>query len=297
VLDFRWRRGVEPGRQRVCVMWFRSAVLATALVSLSLPAFARGGLSGARKWRELLPTVRATTDCLAQGIVTRPTALSHARQENWLEAVKSLGDECTDVGRTLVTEHDRLYGPSTGKAFVEGPYASDLPRALKARIGPEMKRQAAQPATAEEAPIPAITATETNMLGPPPVLVSRESGEADGMSLGRDEPKAVALTSPETAVIKEPSAAEAAAPPVARRTADVVTSQSKLQDENRLSGPVYPNRAYSLAVLALFAAAALFATGRALGWRVSRVAQWRWTQSNVSRSSSNPVRERLSPSS
>jgi hypothetical protein len=98
-------------------MWFRSAVLATALVSLSLPAFARGGLSGARKWRELLPTVRATTDCIAQGIPASPAALNHARQENWLEAVKSLGDRCNEVGRTLVAEHDRLYGPGTGKAL------------------------------------------------------------------------------------------------------------------------------------------------------------------------------------
>src|SRR5215207_8154604 len=160
VLDFRWRRGVEPGRQRVCVMWFRSAVLATALVSLSLPAFARGGLSGTRKWRQLVPTVRATTDCIAQGIAASPAALNHARQENWLEAVKSLGDRCNEVGRTLVAEHDRLYGPGTGKAFVEGPYASDLPRALKARIGRALKHQAAQ---SEEAPLPGETATETQM--------------------------------------------------------------------------------------------------------------------------------------
>ena len=113
-------------------MWFRSAVLATVLVSLSLPAFARGGLSGGRKWSQLLPTVRATTDCIAQGIAASPTALNHARQENWLEAVKSIGDRCNEVGRTQVAEHDRLYGPGlygpgTGKAFVEGPYASDLP--------------------------------------------------------------------------------------------------------------------------------------------------------------------------
>src|SRR3954449_9221258 len=158
-------------------MWFRSAVFAVALVSFSLPTFARGRLSGGRKWRELLPTVRATTECIAQGIVASPTALSHARQDNWLEAVKSMQGDCSDVGRTLVAEHDRLYGPGTGKAFVEGPYASDLPRALKTRIRPALKRQAAQFAMVAEAPEPTATAADT----------SREHSKswgADGVGLG-----------------------------------------------------------------------------------------------------------------
>src|SRR5215204_5522141 len=163
-------------------MWFQSAVLATALVSLSLPALASGG----RKWRELLPTVRATTDCIAQGIAASPTTLSHARQENWLEAVKSMPEECKRLGSRLITEHDRLYGPDTGKAFVEGPYASDLPRALKARIRPALKRQAAQSATVEEVPEPAAAPTDTAAQGAPspplwqsnPVEENGSGGEA-----------------------------------------------------------------------------------------------------------------------
>src|SRR5215212_737079 len=145
-------------------MWYRAAVLAMALVSLSVPAFARGGQSDARKWRVLLPTVRATTDCMARGIAASPTALGHARQENWLEAVKSMQADCTEFGRTLITEHDRLFGAGTGKAFVEGPYASDLPRAITARIGAGIERQAATPVKAEETPASsAAIATETEM--------------------------------------------------------------------------------------------------------------------------------------
>src|SRR5215217_5869698 len=161
-------------------MWIRSAVLATALVSLSLPALASGG----RKWRELLPTVRATTDCIAQGIAASPTTLSHARQENWLEAVKSMPEECKRLGSRLVVEHDRLYGPGTGKAFVEGAYASDLPRALKARIRPALKRQAAQSATVEEVPEPNATAADTTPQGAPPLpLVQSNSVEEDASAL------------------------------------------------------------------------------------------------------------------
>ena len=252
-------------------MWFRSAVLALALVSLSVEAFARGGLSGGRKWRELLPTVRATTDCIAQGIVAGPAALSHARQENWLEALKSMPEECKRLGSRLVAEHDRLFGPGTGKAFVEGRYASDLPRALKARIGPEMKRQNAQPAKAEEPSAPAATATETLIQVPSPALPPRDPGEADGVRLRTEELKPVVPAFPEEATIREQPAAETAAPPVVLRTADVTAAEPR--HESRFDWSVPPNRAYSLAYLAVFAGAALFATGRALGGRKSGFAR------------------------
>ena len=91
---------------------------------------------------------------MAQEILRSPTALSYARQNKWAEAVQSMPEVCKAFGSTLIAEHDRLYGPGTGKAFVEGPYASDLPRALKARIRPALKRQAAQLATFEDGPEP-----------------------------------------------------------------------------------------------------------------------------------------------
>ena len=132
----------------------RSVVLATALVSLALPALARGELSERQKRKALLPALHATTECIAQEILRSPTALSHARQNKWSEAVQSMPEVCKAFGSTLIAEHDRLYGPGTGKAFVEGPYASDLPRALKARIRPALKRQAAQFTMVAEAPNP-----------------------------------------------------------------------------------------------------------------------------------------------
>src|SRR3954470_16831924 len=138
-------------------MRFRSAVLAVALLSVSLPALSRGGSSEARKWKELLPAVRATTDCLAHGIVASPPALEHARAENWREAVRTIHADCIPLGRTLIAEHDRLFGTVTGERFVAGPYAADLPRALKARIGSEIARQAEEPVTADKEPASAAT--------------------------------------------------------------------------------------------------------------------------------------------
>jgi len=116
----------------------RSAVLATAVASLSIPALARGDLNERQKRKELLPAIQATTECLAQEILRSPTALSYARQNKWVETVESVPEVCKAEGRNLIAEHDRLYGPGTGKVFVEGPYASDLPRALKARIRPAL---------------------------------------------------------------------------------------------------------------------------------------------------------------
>src|SRR3954464_14136569 len=165
----RTRCGIRRAIRWVGAILLRSVVLMIALVSLALPALAQGELSKTQKRKALLPAVRATTECIAQEILrSPPTALSYARQNKWFETVQSMPEVCKAFGSTLIAEHDRLYGPGTGKAFVEGPYASDLPRALKARIRPALKRQAAQSTTVEEVPEPAAAPTDTAAQGAPP---------------------------------------------------------------------------------------------------------------------------------
>jgi hypothetical protein len=182
--------------QQVRTMWLRSLVLAPALVSVSLPALARSELSDARKWKVLLPTVRASTDCIAREIAASPTALNYAHQENWLEAVKSTAEECRSFGTRLIAEHNRLYGPGTGKRFVEGPYAADLPRAVKARIGPQIARAAAQPAKrADQEPAPAVAVTEM----PTQVAARPASFQSDALHRQADPvPPLEARMAPET---------------------------------------------------------------------------------------------------
>ena len=258
----------------------RSVVLMTALVSLALPALARGELSERQKRKALLPAVLATTECIAQEILRNPTALSHARQNKWSEAVQSMPEECKAVGSTLIAEHDRLYGPGTGKAFVEGPYASDLPRALKARIRPALKRQAAQSATVEEVPEPAAAPTDTPAQGAPfPPVGQSNPVEENGSGGGAKRTTEVAAVAEHVAV-KTPLAAQVATPSVKPRPGDVTVAKSP--DTNRLDQPPPPNRSYSLAYVAVFAGAALFGTGRALGLRIGRIdrfARWRLTRS------------------
>jgi hypothetical protein len=244
----------------------RSVVLATALVSLALPALARGELSERQKRKALLPALHATTECIAQEILRSPTALSYARQNKWSEAVQSMPEVCKAVGSTLIAEHDRLYGPDTGKAFVEGPYASDLPRALKARIRPALKRQAAQFAMVAEAPEPTATAADTSLQVTPPLPpVQSTSIEENSSGLGAKRPTEVAASA-EPVAIKSPPAAEIAAPPVKSAARDGTVA--KPPGENRLDRPTDPSRAYSLAFVAILAGAALLATGHALGLRM-----------------------------
>src|SRR4051812_11987528 len=157
-------------------MWLRS-VFALTLVSLPLSAFARGESSDARKWRTLLPAVRATTDCIARGIAESPPALWHARQENWLEAIKTMEADCSEVGHAMVAEHDRLYGPGTGRTFVGGAYATDLPRALKARIGREIERAPPSLAGGEQAPAVAAPTAEVQEKAPPAPAPSETAAE------------------------------------------------------------------------------------------------------------------------
>src|SRR5215212_8358684 len=101
---------------------------------------------------------------------------------------------CKAIGGNLIAEHDRLYGPGTGKAFVEGPYASDLPRALKARLRPALKRQAAQLATFEDGPEPAAAATDTTPQVPPSLPpVPRNPVEKDVAALRAQVPTGLAV--------------------------------------------------------------------------------------------------------
>ena len=210
----------------------RAVVLATALVSLSLPALARGELSERQKRKALLPAVRATTECMAQEILRSPTALSYARQNKWAEAVQSMPEVCKAFGSTLIAEHDRLYGPGTGKAFVEGPYASDLPRALKARLRPALKRQAAQLATFEDGPQPVVAATDPTPQVPPSLPpVQRNPVEKDAAALRPQKPTGLA----EDVAVKRSPGAEIAAQPVKPAAKDATVA--KPPEENRLDRP------------------------------------------------------------
>src|SRR4051794_25306316 len=250
-------------------MRFRWAVLGVALLSVSLPAFARGGSSEARKWKELLPSVRATSDCLAHGIVASPPALEHARAENWREAIKTVHADCIPLGRTLIAEHDRLYGTGTGEKFVAGPYAADLPRALKARIGSEIARPAEEiarpaeePVTAEEAPV-STTAPETEAGVQPPALPQnpmRDSGALGTEAAHEADPEALLNERPRPDLVSHRDEF---------RTAAVSAPPSADEAHPDRPRPVVPSVVWPLCAAMLMAG--LLAAKRGLRWKPGRV--------------------------
>jgi len=160
---------------------------------------------------------------------------------------------------------------------VEDPYASDLPRALKARIRPALKRQAAAFSVVEDAPQPAPAAADLRREVTPPLPPLQSSSMEENRSgLGAKRPTQVAALAEEVAVKKAPEAT-VVTPPVKPAAREVTAA--KPPGENRLDQPTHPNRAYSLACVAVFAGAALFGTGHALGLRVKGLARWRLTRS------------------
>jgi outer membrane protein TolC len=132
-------------------MWFRSAILATFLTTSPIPAVAQSQMSDQQKWKALLPAVRAATDCIARQIAANPQAAVLARQEQWSKAVSEIGGACATFVRAAEAQYDRLHGSGTGYEFLKGPYLSDLPRALAARLRPVFAKQDAEVAAAEQA--------------------------------------------------------------------------------------------------------------------------------------------------
>jgi flagellar biosynthesis GTPase FlhF len=84
--------------------------------------------------RQLLPTVRAATDCASRAIALRGIAASATDEILRDAARQAFGAQCQVEGQRLVAEHDRLYGPGTGRSFVDGAYFSDFPRAARIRM-------------------------------------------------------------------------------------------------------------------------------------------------------------------
>jgi hypothetical protein len=212
-------------------MWLRSLGLATVFVTFSLPAMAWSGPADVRKWKALVPTVRASTDCIARAIVASPTARGHARQEKWDDAVNIISDDCKSFRSRLVAEHDRLYGPGTGKRFLEGPYAADLPRALKARIGVQLERLAAEPAHPEGR----LEAAEAGTSAPadagatarlPKPAAKAEEQVSVGPSLSRGE--ATGQQAAEAGTAENPTEA-VREQPVAQSPSEAITAQAVAQ--------------------------------------------------------------------
>ena len=200
------------------------------------------------------------------------------RQENWLEAVQMALRDCAESGRTLVAEHDRLYGAGTGKAFVEGPYAADLPRALKARIGSELARQARPVDEAEDASAPGVPPTE--MQEPLPVAAASAVEPEEQVPVlppsTQNDPEGIRQlgVSPATEAAYASAVASGASNTTGAQPAETTQASAvglvPLAEKPRLDRPTLPSAFWLVCLSAL--AASLYAAFRGLSLRPNTLA-------------------------
>ena len=141
--------------------------LLLALVALTSTAAAASAQSARHPLHRtlLMPTVTAATSCIAQMVVANASASSLARNGQWLAAIRAIGDVCDPALRRMEATYDQLYGLGSGRQFLTGAYAADVPRAVAIRVQPHFDRSAVSNVrTTVQTPPPAITAEEQKLL-------------------------------------------------------------------------------------------------------------------------------------
>jgi hypothetical protein len=88
----------------------------------------------AAKRKAFLPTVLASTNCIAQHSLNHPGVLDAYRAQNIQPVVDAVWSKCANELEHLRREHERIYGWGTGEGYVKGAYRNDLPRAVLTRI-------------------------------------------------------------------------------------------------------------------------------------------------------------------
>jgi hypothetical protein len=111
---------------------FRLQLVAFMLISIASPAYAQDAFEPARR-KMMLPLIRSTTDCFTQALLNSPKGVDAYQDGRLKDFLPSLSSNCSRQIGLMAFEHDRLYGPGTGRDFYEGAYLDDLPRAVLAR--------------------------------------------------------------------------------------------------------------------------------------------------------------------
>jgi outer membrane protein OmpA-like peptidoglycan-associated protein len=91
---------------------------------------------------ELLPAIRGATNCISREVLKDSGAAEAVQAGRIDPLLPGPIKRCDAAMHFMIAEHDRIYGPATGQEFFQGPYLSDLPRAVTARVKQELQRQA-----------------------------------------------------------------------------------------------------------------------------------------------------------
>ncbi|MGH6847948.1 MAG: hypothetical protein ACREC0_11075 [Methylocella sp.] len=132
---------------RACGIMVRIACLVFFLLPLSGAIAAN---TEAAKRRVLVPYARAASDCMAREVIRSPELVAAIKGDTLQSLLKDIASRCADQINTMIQMHDQLYGVGTGSNFFQGPYMDDLPRAVRARVQPQIDKKVAEADKADE---------------------------------------------------------------------------------------------------------------------------------------------------
>ena len=118
---------------------------ARVVLAASLAVFAIVDNAAAEQTREqrrqVAPLIRALTDCVARNVLSDEGGATAYRLNTFSDFVVRKIGSCKENVEELIDVYDRVSGEGAGLAFLNGPYSSDLPRAVLHRVQPQLQAQ------------------------------------------------------------------------------------------------------------------------------------------------------------
>lgn len=102
-------------------------------------AHAQAAMTEAQKRAQVVPLIRALTDCVAKTALYDTAAPLAYRSGTFNAYIVRLIGRCPDYFTQLQQVYDRVYGQGELGTFIDGDYANDLPRAILRRIKPQLE--------------------------------------------------------------------------------------------------------------------------------------------------------------
>ena len=112
---------------------------ARAQFDIEIPGLTTPATTPARQRVQVRPYIVALTDCVAKRTLDDDAAVLAFRDDGFSPYVRTMIERCPRYLEQLTQVYDQTYGPGQGQAFVDGPYAKDLPRAVLKRIQPQLQ--------------------------------------------------------------------------------------------------------------------------------------------------------------
>ena len=89
--------------------------------------------------REALPSIRASTDCIAKETLNVNGVVEAYRSGDLSGAIASAAKFCEAEIRRMMSAQDRIFGYGQGRVFYQGAYLNDLSRAVLTRVKDQLE--------------------------------------------------------------------------------------------------------------------------------------------------------------